>query len=265
MQLHYTEAYHNDIVTAGEGCAHRRWKNQVKLISQYKRGGAILDIGCSSGGFLGTMKRSDWKLYGIERKESTARRARATTGAEVFAGDAAEACFLPESFDVITCFDVLEHMYRPRQFMTKVLDWLKPGGILYAMLPNIDSWESRLFGTYWYGLELPRHLFHFSPASVRYLMADVGYQEVRLRTPSVAYLERSFKYLGSSLLEKMGCSRLSHSIPGRGSIMMRIVRKVFRLAVVAPFARTASLAGAGPCMEVVFRKAPKPVPASCLK
>ncbi len=167
MGRHYTEDYHRAIMTAGEGSAASRWKDQVKLISQHKAGGEILDIGCSSGGFLSTMKGPTWKLYGIEMEESTADRARSTTGAEVFVGDAVAAPYLPGSFDVITCFDVLEHVYSPREFLTKVLEWLKPGGIFYAMMPNIDSWEARFFGTHWFGLELPRHLTHFSPRSLR--------------------------------------------------------------------------------------------------
>jgi SAM-dependent methyltransferase len=255
MGRHYTEQYHRDIVAAGEGSAASRWKNQVKLISSYKREGVILDIGCSSGGFLSTMKGPAWNLRGIEIEESTAQRCRATTGAEVFVGDALEAPFFPANFDVITCFDVLEHLHCPRQFLTKVLEWLKPGGIFYAIMPNIDSWEARLFGTYWYGLELPRHLFHFSPASLRYLMREVGFEEVRIRTPRVSYIERSLGYVGSSLLEKVGCSPIAQSRLKRRGLSRRIVRKASRLAVVAPLAQIASMAGAGPSMEVVFRKA----------
>jgi 2-polyprenyl-3-methyl-5-hydroxy-6-metoxy-1,4-benzoquinol methylase len=256
MARHYTAEYHKDIVAAGEGSAASRWKNQVKLISYYKRGGAILDLGCSSGGFLSTMKGSRWKLYGIEMEESTAQRARATTGAEVFVGEAVEAPFSPASFDVITCFDVLEHMYCPRQILTKTLEWLRPGGIFYAMMPNIDSWEARLFGTHWYGLELPRHLFHFSPASLRHLMADLSFEEVQLKTPRVAYIERSLGYVGSTLLEKLGFSSTPQSRSEPRSLPLRMVRKAFRMAVVAPLAQAASMAGAGPSMEAVFRKAP---------
>ena len=256
MGRHYTEDYHKAIVLAGEGSAISRWKDQVKLISQYKAGGTILDIGCSSGGFLSTMMGSAWKLHGIEMEESTAERARATTGAEVFVGDAVEAPFLPASFDVITCFDVLEHVYSPREFLTKVQEWLKPGGIFYAMMPNIASWEARLFGTHWFGLELPRHLGHFSPRSLRYLMAELGLEEVCVKTPPVSYMERSAGYVCSSLLEKLGFSPTPQAKPKPLSLPHKIVRKGFRVAVIKPLANIASFAGAGPCLEVVFRKAP---------
>jgi SAM-dependent methyltransferase len=255
MGRHYTEDYHKAIVTAGEGSATSRWKDQVKLISQYKPGGGtILDIGCSSGGFLSTMKGPAWQLFGIEMEESTAERARTTTGAKVFVGDAVEAPYLPASFDVVTCFDVLEHVYSPRQFLTKAQQWLKPGGIFYAMMPNIDSWEARLFGTHWFGLELPRHLSHFSPRSLRYLMTELGFEEVCVKTPPVSYMERSAGYVCSSLMEKLGLSPTPQAKPKPQSLPERAVRKGIRLSVVAPLARIAARAGAGPCMEVVFRK-----------
>jgi 2-polyprenyl-3-methyl-5-hydroxy-6-metoxy-1,4-benzoquinol methylase len=256
MGRHYTEDYHKAIVIAGEGAATSRWKDQVKLISNYKPGGAILDIGCSSGGFLSTMKGSAWELYGIEMEESTAERARATTGARVFVGDAVEAPFARGSFDVITCFDVLEHVYSPRQFLTKVLQWLKPGGIFYAMMPNIDSWEAQLFGSHWFGLELPRHLTHFSPRSLRYLMSELGFEEECVKTPPVSYMERSAGYVCSSLVEKLGFSPTPQAKPKPLSLPMKIVRKGIRMTVVSPLAHIASVAGAGPSMEVVFRKAP---------
>jgi SAM-dependent methyltransferase len=254
MWQHYSEDYHKAIVIAGEGAAAIRWKPQVKLISQHKPGGAILDIGCSSGGFLSTMRSPAWKLYGIEMEESTAERARATTGAKVFVGDAVEAPFASASFDVITCFDVLEHVYSPRQFLEKVFFWLKPGGIFYAMMPNIDSWEARLFGTHWFGLELPRHLSHFSPRSLRYLMNELGFEEACVKTPPISYMERSANYVCSNVLEQMGYTPTPQAKPKTPNLLQRVVRKGARVAIVAPLAKVASLAGAGPCLEAVFSK-----------
>src|ERR1700728_2400490 len=254
MGEHYTEDYHNAIVSAGEGFAQSRWKDQVKTILRYKSGGALLDMGCSSGGFLSTMMGPAWKLYGTEMEESTAERARISTGAYVFVGDAVEAPFLPASFDVITCFDVLEHVYSPREFLAKVQEWLKPGGIFYAMMPNIDSWEARLFGTHWFGLELPRHLGHFSPRSLRYLMAELGLEEVCVKTPPVSYMERSAGYVCSSAMEMLGFSPTPQSKPKPRRLLQRAVRKALRMMVIQPIAHIASVAGAGPCLEVVFRK-----------
>ncbi len=254
MSLHYTDEYHKDIAAAGEAFAIRRWKNQVRLISEYKSGGSILDIGCSSGGFLSTMRGPNWKLYGIEMEQSTAEHAMVKTGADVFIGDAGDAPFLPSSFDVITCFDVLEHLYSPSELLKKVLQWLKPGGIFYAMMPNIDSWEARLFGTYWYGLELPRHLYHFSPDSVRCLMSKVGFEEVEIQTPRVTYVERTFGYLASPQVSRSEWLSRRRAKWNGSNIAWRIIRKAIRMAIEAPLSELASLAGAGPCLELVFTK-----------
>ncbi len=254
MGVHYDEDYHNAIVASGGNSNRGRWKNEQALISRYKQRGAILDVGCSSGGFLSTMKSNVWKLYGIEMEESTAVKARAATGAQVFVGDAVEAPFPPETFDVVTSFDLLEHMYDPVEFVKKVRTWLKPGGIFVALLPNIDSWEAQLFGSYWYGLELPRHLFHFTPKSLRHLMAAEGFEEVYLATPPISYIERSVGYVCSRLIEKVGLVPTPQAKPTATSLVQRALRKGARLSFVAPFARIASWAKSGPSMNVIFRK-----------
>jgi 2-polyprenyl-3-methyl-5-hydroxy-6-metoxy-1,4-benzoquinol methylase len=258
MAIHYDGDYHKAIVAAGETSPASRWQRHRDLISRYKQGGAILDIGCSSGAFLGTMKGPSWKLYGIDMETSTAEKARAATGAEVFVGDAVDAPFPTGSFDVITAFDLLEHVYQPREFLAKVLEWLKPGGIFCTMLPNIDSWESRIFGSYWYGLELPRHLFHFSPKSLRQVMITLGFEEVVLSTSEISYVERSMGYVCSKVKEKAGFPQVSAAKATPQSIPWRAVRKAMRITLVRPAGHLASFAGAGASMEAIFRKAAPP-------
>jgi SAM-dependent methyltransferase len=207
------------------------------------------------------LKGQAWQLNGIEISAPSAEKARARSGAQVFVGDIVEAPFPPESFDVITSFDVLEHLYHPRQTMEKVWEWLKPDGIFYVVIPNILSWEARIFRSYWYGLELPRHLSHFSPESLRNLLASVGFREESLETPPIHYLEYSTRYLCDDILRKVGFSRPPLSAGTNPGIPWRVVRKALRLTILALFGGTASLAGAGPSMEAIFRKGSRPNPA----
>jgi SAM-dependent methyltransferase len=200
------------------------------------------------------MKGDRWKLYGIEMEESTAAKARARTGAEVFVGDAAQAPFPAGFFDVVTAFDVLEHVYDPREFLRKVMEWLKPGGIFHALVPNVASWEARLFGSYWFGLDLPRHLFHFSPQSLRKLMSVAGFEEVALATPRISYVDSSTLYLYCKMIEKMGFSPTPPAKPRPRTFARRAWGKGTRTFLIAPPAQVASWAGAGPSLEIVFRK-----------
>ena len=255
MAFHYGPDYYKSVAAAGETSAGRRWSKQRELIFRFKESGDILDIGCSSGGFLGTLMGGSWRLHGIEIAPDMADRARLNTGAEVFVGDALRAPFRTESFDVVTCFDVLEHVYEPKRLLEAVLRWLKPGGVFYTTLPNIDSWEARIFGSYWYALELPRHLFHFSPQSLTRVLGSVGFREAHVATRA-SYLHSSTGYVYGEILRKLGLPARPRGKAAQPTIAWRAIRKLLRLVVIAPFGVSASLAGSGASIDAVFLKAP---------
>jgi SAM-dependent methyltransferase len=257
MSRHYDQDYHRSIAQGGETNPVERWQWAQQLIERHCQGGSILDIGCSSGAFLKTMQGPRWKLYGIDMEASTAERAQAATGAEVFVGDAMDAPFPRESFDVITSFDLIEHVYNPPQLMERVGEWLKNGGLFVGQIPNIDAWEARLFGSYWYGLELPRHLFHFSPQSIRHLMKVSGLDEVSLTTAGNTYAEASLVYLYLRSRERLGLRVIPPAEPRSYGIAFRAVRKAFRTTMLKAGGEIAAAAGAGPSMIAIFRKTRK--------
>ena len=131
MASHYGVDYDRVITAPGDLYPHH-WDLVRNKLLQYVQGGSIVDIGCSSGSFLRTLKGDAWKLYGIEMSTAVADQARTSTGADVFVGDVLDAPFQDNAFDAVTGFHVLEHMYDPRKVMAKVLGWLKPGGTFHA-------------------------------------------------------------------------------------------------------------------------------------
>jgi SAM-dependent methyltransferase len=251
MASHYGADYDRVITAPGDLYPHH-WDLVRNKLLHYVQSGSILDIGCSSGSFLRTLKGEAWKLYGIEMSKVVADQARATTGAEVFVGDVLDAPFPENKFDAVTGFHVLEHMYDPRKVMAKVLSWLKPGGICILTLPNIDSLEARLFRRYWFGLDVPRHLWQFSPRPLRAMASSVGFQPVEVATGS-CYIESSIGNLIADLKLRSGIS----PVPPNGdepALPFRIMRKAFRLGFVAAFRELAVAAGAGADLRAVFRK-----------
>ena len=254
MGIHYGPDYDRSVAAAGE--EPDRWRGRWEELARYKSGGVILDLGCSAGGFLSGLDRSAWTSYGIEKSEVVANKARARTGANVFVGDILDAPFAAGSFDAITCFHVMEHLYQPREIFKRVYDWLKPGGIFYLMVPNIHSAGCRLFKTYWYALELPRHLFHFSPKSLRMLAKSVGLEEASVTTDREVFIEASTGYILDDLMGKVGIKRTPLAKAVKPSIPFRIVRKGFRLTALPVLDGIASLAGDGESIHAIFRKPP---------
>jgi SAM-dependent methyltransferase len=252
MYLHYTEAY-NKLISAGGENSPARWGFRKEALAQYKTCGTLLDLGCSSGSFLAFMQSESWKLYGIEMSAEVAKTAESRSGAQVFVGDILDAPFPRESFDVITCFDVLEHLYEPRQVMARVAEWLKPGGIFYVLVPNVDSAEGRVFGSYWHGLELPRHLFHYSPASLKFLAELAGLQKISLETRRNSAVGTSLRYVWDDVFRAVGVQRTPVVYDGEASLPWRAARKLVRMTVLRALLAMAPLAGGGESIHAIFQ------------
>jgi SAM-dependent methyltransferase len=114
-----------------------------------------------------------WQVSGIELDPEAAAKARTVT-ADVRLGDPADLTLPRASFDLITAFHVVEHLPDPCRAVGNMLEWLAPGGLLVIEVPNVGGWGGALFGRYWSGLDFPRHLTHFTPATMRALVEQCG-------------------------------------------------------------------------------------------
>jgi SAM-dependent methyltransferase len=143
-------------------------------------GGSILEIGCSHGQLLAAIGRSgDFRLFGVEYAPAVAEAARAR-GIEVWQGEFADAAIPTASIDLAIMQHVLEHLPSPQATLAKVRAILRPGAFLVGEVPNIASWDARLFGRYWGGGHAPRHLWHFTPPSLRATLAAAGFDAIAI-------------------------------------------------------------------------------------
>lgn len=164
------------------------WKRS-RLINKYKsNGGNLLDIGCGTGLFLEEVMRSKkWNVYGVEPNVNAASYAMAKLGVTIY-NDKFSNVKLPRNyFDVITMWNVLEHLAHPIDDLKRIELILKPGGLLILSIPNPNSLARHVFGKYWVGWDQPRHLYLFPLDKLRLILAQLNFTILAEKCISTSY------------------------------------------------------------------------------
>jgi 2-polyprenyl-3-methyl-5-hydroxy-6-metoxy-1,4-benzoquinol methylase len=137
-----------------------------------------LDVGCAMGSMLEEARAAGWDPVGVETSEFAAKYAAEHTGCPVHAGTLAEAAFPPESFDVITLMDVIEHVPNPSALIAEIHRLLRPGGVLFIVTPNFASLFVWLYGARAYGVWPDQHVVYFQPSTVESLLRRAGFAKI---------------------------------------------------------------------------------------
>jgi 2-polyprenyl-3-methyl-5-hydroxy-6-metoxy-1,4-benzoquinol methylase len=159
-------------------------RGHVAFISKAAGVGArqdLLDVGCGSASLLALMKQRGFRVMGVDFSSEAAAVAKQENGVQVVVGSLEDAAFPASSFDIVTLFHVMEHVTNPRDVLREVGRILRPGGSIVLQVPNIDSWQFRIFGARWYGLDIPRHLIDYSSDALLRLLAEAGFVVKRVR------------------------------------------------------------------------------------
>jgi SAM-dependent methyltransferase len=147
-----------------------------------KARGPLLDVGCGGGLFLGLMRRRGFRVIGLDFSREAAAVAWRHQQVPAVAGNLEHAPLRPGSFAGITMSHVLEHLPDPRAYITAAYHLLAPDGRLVIHVPNAASWQFRLLGRAWNGVDVPRHLFHlfnYRDEDVERLLQSSGFEVVR--------------------------------------------------------------------------------------
>jgi SAM-dependent methyltransferase len=183
----YPDAYGPYVETAKEATPGlktllRRFSDPLDTAIPAVSKGRLLEIGAASGSYLLQMQRLGWAVTGIELDAASAKRAAQRTGARVLQQDLASVTFDErEPFDLICAWMVFEHLHDPVIGFRRCLEWLKPGGWLAFSVPDCGNWQFRTFKTNWMALDVPRHLYHFSPPVLEEIVRHCGYQPLTIQ------------------------------------------------------------------------------------
>ncbi|MBN1583347.1 MAG: class I SAM-dependent methyltransferase [Anaerolineae bacterium] len=175
-----------------------------------RNGHRLLDVGTHVGVFVEVAQSRGWDAWGLEPSKWAVDIGR-KNGLNMIQGTLHDAELDPATFDVVTMWDVVEHLADPMADIQEVTRILKPGGIFCVHTMNVDSFFARLMGKRWPWL-VEMHLYFFSPKTLRAMVEKAG-----LKVESWQVQGR-YLHLGYLL------SRLSGWIPALGRLAERLTQ-----------------------------------------
>ncbi|MBS0254726.1 MAG: class I SAM-dependent methyltransferase [Proteobacteria bacterium] len=237
--------YHTELHDPASPAAERMLRiaeTHLRFLSKVARGGRLIDIGCSTGSFLKRASRAGFDCSGVEFSKSSARVARGQTGLPVEVGGIHDSTCPPGTLDVLTMFDVIEHVTNPMDDLARAYAMLRPGGWLVLSTPNIDglfpraSYPLARIVNHWPHPEAPYHLYQFSVATLSAMLRKAGFEPgpVEHHNIDLAY---SFGTLGS---------------------LARSPKRLAYAAAFAPLAKLGPLIGQGDWFYIAAQKPAEP-------
>jgi len=262
LQSYYPEGYiSHPRLAKDEKNPIKRWDKRygpwkrLRAVQRYQPGGRLLEVGCGSGQFLEeALRTGKWTVVGVEPSPHAASYARQRLGGQIYQGRFSEIDLAAESFDAIVLWNVLEHLESPVDDLRHAVRLLKAGGWLAFSIPNLDSLEARIFGPYWVGWDLPRHLYLFPRQALEEILDEVGLKVAEYRCISSSYsvLGLSLDFWAQSWGEdhphlKASLLQVYNSLPMRALLVPLLwsLDRLKRSTLITVFAQKASVSTHG--------------------
>jgi 2-polyprenyl-3-methyl-5-hydroxy-6-metoxy-1,4-benzoquinol methylase len=195
------EEFNDPIGTVPQGSLDKRYNKRMSnilLSAKQKLPYTVdkvvsLDVGCSSGALLQVAQRCGFQVYGAEPAEQAAKTAASIADVQVFNGFLHDAKYPDNHFDIITLFEVIEHLTDPISITQEVARILKPGGIFLIGTGNADSWTVNMLAEKWDYFNIAGHGGHisfFTPSSMKKLAQHCQLDVKSIDTKRVNFSEK---------------------------------------------------------------------------
>ena len=171
------------------------FRDHLKYLKNHIKHGKLLDVGCYAGIFLNEAKREGFDVTGVEPSKWAAQYAQNKVNCSVYQGMFNSVGISDGSFDVVTIWDVIEHLANPRESVEKAFSLLRTGGYIAITTHDIESVFSRLMGGRYPWL-MRFHLVHFSPKTLTKMLEATGFKTVETiyykKSLSIQYFLKRF-------------------------------------------------------------------------
>lgn len=254
---HYYHGYYDPATITYDPITEARYHALLDRITRVRPIGRLLDVGCGAGHFLTVAEARGWRTYGLEISEAalqflTALRTQRGLHFELVDRHLAEANFGPNSFDVVTMFEVIEHVDEPVSILTEVHRILQEGGLLYLTTPNYNSLSRYLLGNRWRVIA-EEHRCLVTVQALRRSLMSRGFHILAMKTKNIDPAE---------LLTTWGRHQRTPASPRRRDSAQRLRHTVERTRWLRFMKQAANawlrIAGLGDTVEVLAIKRAEP-------
>ena len=164
----------------------KRYNELLDSFEKYRKTNNIIDVGCGDGYFLAEAAKRGWKVFGTEFTEEAIRVCE-MKNISMKMGSIKAEMYPADFFDIITSFEVIEHINNPIEETHIYKTILRPGGIVYLTTPNFNSVSRLVLGAKWNVIEYPEHLCYYTRGTLKKLFSRIGFASREARTTGVSF------------------------------------------------------------------------------
>lgn len=175
------EVGYSDYV-ADEPNIRKTAQRRIQHIERFVSPGRMLDVGCATGFFIDEAHKRSWQVAGLDVSLFATAYVREHFGHEVHSGSLLDVELPNGTYDLVTMYDVIEHVPDPKSYVQQVAQLLRSGGVFELATPDVGSLPARLTGKNWIGYKLSEeHVYYFSIPTLRRLLDEAGFEVVHIR------------------------------------------------------------------------------------
>lgn len=243
LTAHYDNYPRNDYLSP---ITVKRYHELLDRCEPYRQHNRLLDTGCGIGLFLGVAKERGWEVHGTEFTDKAIELC-AAQGITMHKGALDPGNYPRDFFDVVTSFEVIEHINNPLEDMANIGAILRSGGLLYVTTPNFNSLSRSVLKNKWNVIQYPEHLSYYVPRTMQALLKKSQFETLNIQTTGV-----SLSRMRTSLHVSDQCFNSATSDDEKVRVMVEKNRLLQFAKQLANGALT--LSGRGDAMKVLARK-----------